>query len=299
MPVLLSVRAESPQQMYPRLERATRHDRVLIVAPHIDDESIGAGGYAIDAVENGAEVFVVFITAGDCNRFSARLLHKTLEPTASNYLSVGKTRIAEAHEAMQLLGVPPDHFFVLGYPDRGLRTMLDHPGAVVRSRATKANEVPYGDAMSPGSAYTLDNVLTDLKSVMRAVDPTIVIAPVAFDLHDDHASAAELTHMALDQLGLQPLRLGYLVHMGRIATKLVNMPGRALLPPSKMRGFTWAMYPLTPHVQDMKTSVLMTYKSQRPYVFLLRNAFVRRNELFFVYPRAVPAAAPAQLLLAR
>ena len=33
-----------------------------------------------------------------------------------------------------------------------------------------------------------------------------------------------------------------------------------------------------------KTDVLMTYKSQRPYVFLLRNAFVRKNELFFVYP---------------
>jgi hypothetical protein len=37
-------------------------------------------------------------------------------------------------------------------------------------------------------------------------------------------------------------------------------------------------------VQKTKTDVLMTYKSQRPYVFLLRNAFVRKNELFFLYP---------------
>lgn len=293
------IMAIAQPQSYPRLESATRFDRVLIVAPHIDDESIGAGGYAIDAVENGAEVFVVFLTAGDCNRFSARLLHKTLEPTASNYLSVGKTRIAEAHEAMQLLGIPSDHFFVLGYPDRGLRAMLNDPGAVVRSRGTQAQEVPYGDAMSPGSAYTLDNVLADLKRVMAAVNPTIVIAPVAFDLHADHASTAELTHMALDQLQLHPKRLGYLVHMGRIATKLVNMPDRALLPPSKMKAFSWATYPLSPHVQRMKTDVLMTYKSQRPYVFLLRNAFVRRNELFFVYPDDKPAATPARLVIAR
>ena len=45
----------------------------------------------------------------------------------------------------------------------------------------------------------------------------------------------------------------------------------------------WATYPLTSHVQQVKTSVLMTYKSQRPYNLLLRNAFVRQNELFFVY----------------
>jgi len=283
---------------YPRLERPTRHDRVLIVAPHIDDEAIGAGGFAIDAVNGGAEVFVVFLTAGDCNRFAARLLYKTLDPTASNYLSVGKTRIAEARDAMELLGIPRDHYFVLGYPDRGLRSMLAHPETIVQSRATNAREVPYGDAMSPGSAYTLDNVICDLKRVIAGVDPTIVIAPVPFDLHEDHASAAALTDIALDELALHPKRLGYLVHMGRIATKLVNTPGRALMPPVKMRAFSWATYPLSPEVQQQKTNVLMTYKSQRPYVFLLRNAFVRRNELFYVYPDDA-AVAPARVLLAR
>src|SRR5205814_3172615 len=76
---------------YPRLQAAVRQDRILIVAPHIDDESIGAGGYAIDAMANGAEVYVVFLTAGDCNRFTARLMNKTLGPTASNYLTVGRS----------------------------------------------------------------------------------------------------------------------------------------------------------------------------------------------------------------
>src|SRR6185436_3371454 len=64
---------------YPHLDAAARHDRVLIVAPHIDDESIGAGGYALDARANGADVFVVFLTAGDCNRFTARLMNRTLD----------------------------------------------------------------------------------------------------------------------------------------------------------------------------------------------------------------------------
>ncbi len=281
--VMLNPARVSIRKTYPLLAAAGKQDRILIVAPHIDDEAISAGGYAIDAVANGAEVYVVFVTAGDCNRFSARLLHKTLEPTAMNYLSVGKTRIAEAKDAMKLLGVSPDHFFILGYPDRGLRTMVDNPDAVVRSRGTRAHEVPYDDALSPGSQYKIENTLTDLKQVIALAKPTIVIAPVPFDRHPDHAATAEIVDQALEQMQWKATRFGYLVHSRRIKS-LVNTPSRALLPPNRMKAFSWATYPLSDRVQQMKTTVLMTYKSQRPYVFLLRNAFVRRNELFFVYP---------------
>ena len=120
-----------------------------------------------------------------------------------------------------------------------------------------------------------------------------------FDLHADHAAAAELTDLALQELQLQPRRLGYLVHRGRMATNLVNMPSRALLPPAKMKSFSWATYPLSRHVQELKTSLLMTYRSQKPYVFLLRNAFVRRNELFFVYPETGAPVTYARLPIAR
>src|SRR5438105_4889775 len=161
---------------YPRLAPARRDDRILIVAPHVDDEAIAAGGYVFDAIANGAEVYVVYLTAGDCARFSARLMHKTLEPTASNYLSVGRTPIAEAHAAMKLLGVPADHLFVLGYPDRGLRAMVDNPDAIVRSSGTRAHEVPYDDALSPGSQYKIENAISDLKQVIELTRPTTVVA---------------------------------------------------------------------------------------------------------------------------
>ena len=285
-------------EIYPRLAPARRNDRILIVAPHIDDEAISAGGYAVDAIANGAEVYVVYLTAGDCNRFSARLLHRTLEPTASNYLSVGKTRIAEAKTAMKILGIPPDHFFVLGYPDRGLRAMVDNPEAIVRSSGTRAHEVPYDDALSPGSEYRIENAINDLKQVIELARPTTVIAPVPFDMHTDHAATAEIVDFALDELQWKATRLGYLVHSRRMKP-LMNTPTRALLPPTRLKQFSWATYPLSDRVKQIKTDMLMTYKSQRPYVFLLRNAFVRRNELFFVYPTAIAEASPAQLLLAR
>lgn len=294
--LLLNTSATAATRAYPCLASATDRDRVLIVAPHIDDESISAAGYAIDAMERGADVYVVFLTAGDCNRISARLLHRTFEPTALNYLSVGRTRISEAYEAMELLGIPEDHLFVLGYPDRGLRAMLDHPFAVVTGRGTQATAVPYDGAMSPGSDYTLQNVIGDMKRVIEAVNPTTLIAPVAFDLHDDHAAAAEITDRAVDELEVAPQRLGYLVHSaGGLVTKLVSTPSRALLPPSKMKSLSWGTYALSNRVQSLKTSVLMTYRSQRPYVFLLRNAFVRRNELFYVYPEAFKPAPRLQI----
>jgi LmbE family N-acetylglucosaminyl deacetylase len=283
MAMLTPAHARARSAEYPTLPAATRHDRVLIVAPHIDDEAIGAAGYAVDSIANGAEVYVVFLTAGDCNRFSARLMHKTLEPTQSNFLSVGRTRIAEADAAMRRLGVRPDHFFVLGYPDRGLRLMIAHPNAVVRSEGTGRRAVPYDTALTPGAPYSFGSLMTDMRQVLMLTRPTIVIAPVAFDNHSDHAASAEIVDDAIEEMELHPLRLGYLVHSGRMATKLVATPRRPLRPPNRMKSFAWATYPLTPHVREIKTDVLMLYKSQRPYNLLLRNAFVRENELFYVY----------------
>ena len=268
---------------YPNLHAAVRQDRVLIVAPHIDDESIGAGGYAIDAMANGADVYVVFLTAGDCNRFSARLMNKTLAPMPSSYLSVGRTRIGEAKNAMRLLGIAPDHYFFLGYPDRGLQAMLTDQSAVVRSRGTHERSVPYDDALSPGAAYSYDNLMQDMRRVLAVAQPTTIIAPVPFDRHPDHSAAAEITDLALEGRAIQPSRLGYLVHSG-VPKSFVRQPTRALLPPTRMQSFSWVTYALSDRVMQAKNDVLMTYKSQRPYVFLLRNAFVRRNELFFLYP---------------
>jgi LmbE family N-acetylglucosaminyl deacetylase len=269
---------------YPRLDTAARRERILIVAPHVDDEAISAGGYAIDAIANGAEVWVVYLTAGDCSKVAARLVNKSLAPTPASYLNVGRARIREAKQAMELIGVPHDHFFILGYPDRGLDAILTNRTAVVRSLGTDQTAVPYEEALSPGADYTFDNLMRDLQHVVDLADPTIVIAPVAFDRHSDHRAAAELTDMALANSDAQ--RYGYLVHTRLIPTALVSTPQRALLPPSRMQQFSWTTYSLTENVRQMKTNLLMTYKSQRPYVFILRNAFVRQNELFYIYPKA-------------
>ncbi|HEY2092498.1 MAG TPA: PIG-L family deacetylase [Thermoanaerobaculia bacterium] len=285
------VHSEASLESYPRVTAPTSRDRVLIIAPHIDDEIIGAGGYALDAIANGSEVYIAFLTAGDCNRFSALLVNKTLGPTASSYLSVGRARIAEAHAAMKLMGVAPDHYFVLGYPDRGLKEILDNRDSVISSRGTRKRAVPYDEAMSPGSPYSFASLMSDVEQVIEVAKPTTVIAPVSFDGHEDHAAAAEIVDIALQDLDMQPRRLGYLVHNGRIQRSLIHSPKRALAPPVRMRALTWGTYGLTPAIAKRKDAILQTYKSQGPYISLLRNAFVRTNELFFVYDDAVSVNA--------
>jgi LmbE family N-acetylglucosaminyl deacetylase len=283
---MLTATGVAKMNSYPRLGPAERRERILIVAPHVDDEAISAGGYAMDAIANGAEVYVVYLTAGDCSKVAARLLNRRIAPTPASYLNVGRARIAEARQAMEMIGVPETHYFMLGYPDRGLQSMLANRNAVVRSRGTGRSAVPYEEALSPGAPYSFDNVMRDLQHVVDVADPTIVIAPVAFDRHPDHRAAAELTDLALAGLHSCPQRYGYLVHTQMVPTALVSTPHRALLPPARMQQFSWTTYGLTRRVQQMKTNLLMTYKSQRPYVFILRNAFVRQNELFYVYPQA-------------
>jgi LmbE family N-acetylglucosaminyl deacetylase len=264
---------------YPSVHGASPRDRILIVAPHMDDETIGAGGYAIDALRRGAEVYVVFLTAGDRARLATRLMHRKVDPAPADYLSVGRARIEEAADAMAILGVPRERWFVLGYPDHGLRSLLARPTEVIRSTATGKTAVPYDEALSPGADYTLENLMADLRIVITRCNPTTVIAPVNFDVHPDHSATSDLLDMVLDET---TTRLGYLVHSNGIKP-LLWQRDRAVVPPPETRSYAWASYGVSMDARHVKYEMLQAYRSQRPYSILLRNAFVRSNELFFAY----------------
>lgn len=76
----------------------TGEDRLLIVAPHPDDETLGTGGAIQEALVHGASVKVVYLTDGDL-------------------IWDGRMRRKEAVRAMEVLGLDPGKLFFLGYPD--------------------------------------------------------------------------------------------------------------------------------------------------------------------------------------
>jgi LmbE family N-acetylglucosaminyl deacetylase len=258
-------------------------ERLLIVAPHMDDEAISAAGYAADAIARGASVSIVFLTAGDANRFCAQWMFRTLDPTPANFLTVGNTRIAESATAARRLGVAPENVFILGYPDAGLEEMLMNPEERVRSIATGCSAVAYAQALSPGAPHQLANLLADLAEVFDRVRPTLVIAPVTFDAHPDHSAAAAIVDLALTRARLAPRRLSYLVHRGRYMTSVIWHRQRDVVPPRWIETSSWTSYALSERARAIKHEVLESYDSQRPYLTLLRNGFVRPNELFYAH----------------
>lgn len=58
----------------PELANAPRGRRILVVAPHPDDESIGTGGTLLLAREAGCDVAVLFVTTGRARERDARRL---------------------------------------------------------------------------------------------------------------------------------------------------------------------------------------------------------------------------------
>lgn len=270
----------------PPLPPPAPSDRILVVAPHIDDEAIGAAGFMGDAVMVGAQVFVVYLTSGDGNRFSAAVLDRTIRPRRRDLLREGRIRMREAVEAMATLGIPPQHLFFLGYPDGGLKDMLAHPGVLYISRRTGERAVPYSEALSPGAPYTAGNLRRDLLQVVCRVRPTIVIAPVTFDAHPDHQAAGLLTRETL--AGVEPpvRLLGYLVHAHRYPRPFAPTPRHPLLPPPRLLAFPWSKYSLSATAQRRKGLALRAYRSQRdsPFLLALLDSFIKRNELFLDEP---------------
>jgi LmbE family N-acetylglucosaminyl deacetylase len=68
--------------------------RVLVVAPHPDDETFGCGGTIARAKALGAEVYVMVVSAANLVHYSTEFQHVS-----------GRQRISEFHLAMETLGV--------------------------------------------------------------------------------------------------------------------------------------------------------------------------------------------------
>lgn len=68
--------------------------RLLVIAPHADDEVIGCGGLIAKTKEAGGEVFVMVMTVGDLDHYDGR-----------EGKTKGSTRAAELSNAMEYLSV--------------------------------------------------------------------------------------------------------------------------------------------------------------------------------------------------
>lgn len=257
-------------------------ERILVVSPHPDDESLCCAGYLQRARTSGAAIAIVWLTAGDAFELDALVVEHRVRLKGRGMRRLGEERLHEAMEAGRRLGVPAERLFMLGYPDRSLPALAGNFMAEARwSSYTATTRVPYPDAFSPDSEYTGENLLRDLGAVIDGFAPTRILVSAPEDLHPDHATAPEFLRRALTRRGITPRVHYFIIHAGRGWPRPRGLnPSLALAPPPNGTGRRWRSFELTAEEATGKQFVLAAHHTQMQVMRPFLHAFVRSNELF-------------------
>jgi LmbE family N-acetylglucosaminyl deacetylase len=266
----------------PPMDSPRAGDRVLVVAPHPDDETLCCAGYLQQAVRAGATVGVVWITAGDSFEIDAIVTERTLRPKGAGLEKLGQRRIAEAHAAADLLGVPRNQQYMLGFPDRDIRALLRDPRSVPhRSHYTGVSAVPYADALHPGTDYTGTNLRRNLQEVFTRFAPTVVLAAAPQDRHSDHSASGALALALAHASAARPRVYYWIVHGGHKWPAPRGLhTGLSLRPPAAAAALAWRQLPLEEAQLAGKLTALRAHHTQLEVMSRFLNAFIRSNEIY-------------------
>lgn len=167
---------------HPVIDRSTR---LLVVAPHPDDESLAAGMLIQRTLAAGGRADVLLLTDGDDNPWPQRWMERRLVIDAAARLRWGARRRKEVAAALARLGVGPDHLHALGWHDM---------------QVTDELRMRHGQAVGA------------IRRVMERTRPNLVVLPDLGDTHPDHGSAHVLARLALAAAGSTADVLTYMVH---------------------------------------------------------------------------------------
>ena len=266
-------------------------ERILVLAPHPDDETLAAGGLIQEALGLDLPVRVCFFTMGDNNEIAALFArrHPALMPGPSQ--SSGLRRQNEALAAATQLGLSTNDVVFLGYPDSGAIDIWNHHWRTVppyRSPLTRANTVPYDTALTPGSAYAGEDILDDLADVIRDFRPTHVLLPHPADHNVDHRALQLFARVALWNLkaeGLEPQLLAYPVHFAQWPEPRGYQPATPAAPPRFLEEDAgWQEYTLAPFQVSNKYAAIRRHHSQFLRSAAYLQSFIRKSEVFGDFP---------------
>ena len=273
---------------YPGIERFDKTDRVLVLAPHPDDETIACAGIIQQALSRGAQVRVAYLTYGEHNEL-AFIVYRKLPPiTRWDFAAMGQVRRNEAINAMKYLGLGVDKLIFLGYPDFGTFDIFSRywqTNSPFWSIMTRISAVPYKNALSPGAPYVGESILKDLKGVLLKFRPNKIFVSHAADVNVDHKTLYLFLQVALADLKKElpkPRVYSYLVHAYGWPMPRHLHPLLTLDPPQDMIGtdVAWWKFRLSPQQLKNKHRAVLFYPSQTNSSAFYLLSFVRKNELF-------------------
>jgi len=268
--------------------------RILIIAPHPDDESLAAGGLIQKALAEDSQVKVVIVTNGDAQEFAPVIISRKIDPRPQDYVAMGSRRQAESVAALEKLGLRYDDIEFLGYPDRGTGPMwlADwNTQCPYTSSYTRVKKDPYPDTYHSGGAYCGRNLLKDLQTTIEGYRPDLIILPHPADQNPDHEAVSNFARLAIamTRAGNESDTTevwGYLVHYGMFPQPRGEHLSQVLVPPRRLMGTNtdWGRVDLTPSQISFKYSAIEDYFSQNLLLGEFLPSFARRNELFESLP---------------
>ncbi|HEX9092752.1 MAG TPA: PIG-L family deacetylase [Coriobacteriia bacterium] len=272
------------------LEAASLGDRVLVIAPHPDDEVMTPGGLIARCRDRGAQVKVVLLTVGDGYRRAAQRIAKGAL-TPETYRELGRLRAAESGRALGQLGVPAEDRVYLGYADGSLNSLWELEWDPDRPHvgANGSPVVPYDFAFRPGAVCCGADLVADLERTVTDFEPTAIVYPDPDDSHHDHWASAAFVDYCLEDLGYAGDRYTYVTHFYHYPFPWAHMSSAFVRPPEGLLqvGTRWHTLALDEETQSRKRRAIDAFATQLSVpdlrVYLL--AFDRRNELFGTFAR--------------
>jgi len=270
----------------------TPDDRILILAPHPDDETIGCAGVVQAALKAHAVVKVVLLTNGDSNEFAFIAFEKRLTFKREEFLHMGEVRYHETVTALRFLGLPEKNIVALGYPDFGTGDILTGAWDDKKpflSLLTRVRNVPYKEALSSGAPYTGNSIIKDLRGVIEDFKPTRIFVTSPVETNRDHRALYVFLHIALWQLEgkmPEPQVLPYVIHVVGWPVPRGYHPNLGLEPFYKFKysDVIWQKYSLSEQQVKNKHDAIMLFKSENEPNSTYLLTFARKNELFGEYP---------------
>lgn len=262
--------------------------RLLVVAPHPDDEVIAAGGVIQRVREANGALRIVYLTDGDGYAEGVRAEKHVAVPKPADYRQYGRQRQQEARRALQVLGVDRESLTFLGFPNEGLGRLLtaywSDRRAAYRSPFTRRDRPLAMEEIQSRVKYSGEDLTRELATVIEEFKPTLILMPRKEDQHVDHCSAWYFVEDALGDVrradpGFHTDVLTYIVHyyswpFERESRRLPPPPGLS----SGVSG--WLSVPLSDREVAGKLKALRAYKSQMLMMDWFLEGFARRNEIF-------------------
>lgn len=255
---------------YPPGPLINSSDKVMIIAPHPDDEAIGNAGVIRYCVENKIPVKVVVVTDGDIGRGLAVKRHD------------------ESVEAMEILGLNQSNLVFLGYRDESLPNLLsknwDYKNPYVKN-GTNSN-ANYSFSYEKNATYCGSNLDENLEELVSQFNPTLILYPDSEDEQIDHWATYAFVEYSLNRIDYQGAKYTYIVHdPPSWPWPRTYNPENYLLPPAELSqiGYKWVGFPLNHYQERLKESAINTYSSQVGTDSYIKS-FIRKNEIFGINP---------------